>query len=78
MKVSKRFLDRASKNLRKYQKVLEAARSRDVGESDIMGAFEGIQPIHSLPCFANRQPENVLMFSVASDAGPALVAFSDD
>ena len=34
MKVSKRFLDRARKNLRKYQKAFEAARSRDVGESD--------------------------------------------
>lgn len=34
MKVSKRFLDRARKNLRKYQKALESARSRDVGESD--------------------------------------------
>lgn len=34
MKVSKRFLDRARKNLRRYQKAFEAARSRDVGESD--------------------------------------------
>jgi hypothetical protein len=34
MKVSKRFLDRARGNLRKYQKALEGARSRDVGESD--------------------------------------------
>lgn len=34
MKVSKRFLDRARKNLRKYQKAFESARSRDVGESD--------------------------------------------
>jgi hypothetical protein len=34
MKVSKRFLDRARKNLRKYQKAFAAARSRDVGESD--------------------------------------------
>ena len=34
MKVSKRFLDRARKNLRKYQKAFETARSRDVGESD--------------------------------------------
>ena len=34
MKVSKRFVDRARTNLRKYQKAFEAARSRDVGESD--------------------------------------------
>lgn len=34
MKVSKRFLDRAKANLRRYQKVLESARSRDVNESD--------------------------------------------
>jgi hypothetical protein len=34
MKVSKRFLDRARRNLRKYQKAFESARSRDVGESD--------------------------------------------
>lgn len=34
MKVSKRFLDRARSNLRKYQKAFEAAKSRDVGESD--------------------------------------------
>jgi hypothetical protein len=34
MKVSKRFLARARGNLRKYQKALESARSRDVGESD--------------------------------------------
>jgi hypothetical protein len=34
MKVSKRFLDRARGNLRKYQKALEGARTRDVGESD--------------------------------------------
>jgi hypothetical protein len=34
MKVSKRFLDRARKNLRRYQKAFAAARSRDVGESD--------------------------------------------
>jgi hypothetical protein len=34
MKVSKRFLDRARKNLRRYQKAFESARSRDVGESD--------------------------------------------
>src|SRR5688500_13932602 len=34
MKVSKRFVDRARSNLRKYQKAFEAARVRDVGESD--------------------------------------------
>jgi hypothetical protein len=34
MKVSKRFVDRARKNLRKYQKAFESARVRDVGESD--------------------------------------------
>src|SRR6185503_419403 len=34
MRVSKRFLDRARGNLRKYQKAFEGARSRDVGESD--------------------------------------------
>jgi hypothetical protein len=34
MKVSKRFLDRARKNLRRYQKAFAGARSRDVGESD--------------------------------------------
>jgi hypothetical protein len=34
MKVSKRFVDRARRNLRKYQKAFEGARSRDVGESD--------------------------------------------
>jgi hypothetical protein len=34
MQVSKRFLDRAKANLRRYQKVLESARQRDVGESD--------------------------------------------
>lgn len=34
MKVSKRFVDRARTNLRKYQKAFEAAKSRDVGESD--------------------------------------------
>ena len=34
MQVSKRFLDRAKANLRRYQKVLESARARDVGESD--------------------------------------------
>ena len=34
MQVSKRFLDRAKPSLRRYQKVLETARARDVGESD--------------------------------------------
>ena len=34
MKVSKRFVDRARPALRKYQKVLESATARDVGESD--------------------------------------------
>jgi predicted type IV restriction endonuclease len=34
MQVSKRFLDRAKGSLRRYQKVLESARARDVGESD--------------------------------------------
>lgn len=34
MKVSKRFVDRARRNLRKYQKAFESARVRDVGESD--------------------------------------------
>lgn len=34
MKVSKRFLDRAKASLRRYQKVLESARARDVNESD--------------------------------------------
>ena len=34
MKVSKRFVDRARTNLRKYQRAFEAAKSRDVGESD--------------------------------------------
>ena len=33
-RVSKRFLDRAKANLRRYQKVLEGARARDVNESD--------------------------------------------
>lgn len=33
-KVSKRFLDRAKPALRRYQKVLESARRRDVNESD--------------------------------------------
>ncbi len=34
MKVSKRFLERAKSSLRKYQRVLESARTRDVNESD--------------------------------------------
>lgn len=34
MKLSKRFLDRAKPSLRKYQRVLESARTRDVNESD--------------------------------------------
>jgi hypothetical protein len=34
IKVSSRFLDRAKGGLRRYQKVLEAARRRDVNESD--------------------------------------------
>ena len=34
MKVSKRFLDRAKGSLRRYQKILESARARDVNESD--------------------------------------------
>lgn len=34
MNVSKRFADRAKANLRRYQKVLESARARDVNESD--------------------------------------------
>jgi predicted type IV restriction endonuclease len=34
MQVSKRFLERAKANLRRYQKLLESARARDVGESD--------------------------------------------
>jgi predicted type IV restriction endonuclease len=34
IKVSKRFVDRARGNLRRYQRVLETARSRDVNESD--------------------------------------------
>lgn len=33
-RVSKRFLERARANLRRYQRVLETARSRDVNESD--------------------------------------------
>lgn len=36
MKVSKRFVDRARPAIRKYQKVLETAKARDVGESDTM------------------------------------------
>ena len=32
--VSKRFLDRAKPQLRRYQKILEAAKTRDVNESD--------------------------------------------
>lgn len=31
---SKRFLDRAKTNLRRYQKVLASAKARDIGESD--------------------------------------------
>lgn len=34
MKISKRFLDRARTSLRKYQKLFESARARDVNESD--------------------------------------------
>jgi len=34
IKVSKRFLDRAKKRLRRYQKLFDSARSRDVNESD--------------------------------------------
>jgi len=34
MQVSKRFLDRAKGSLRRYQKVLGSARTRDVNESD--------------------------------------------
>ena len=34
IKVSKRFLDRAKKRLRRYQKLLDSARARDVNESD--------------------------------------------
>lgn len=34
MLVSKRFLDRAKGSLRRYQKILESARARDVNESD--------------------------------------------
>ncbi|MHB1326690.1 MAG: type I restriction enzyme HsdR N-terminal domain-containing protein [Gemmatimonadales bacterium] len=34
IRVSKRFLDRAKTHLRRYQKILESARARDVNESD--------------------------------------------
>jgi len=34
LKVSKRFLDRAKTHLRRYQKLLESAKARDVNESD--------------------------------------------
>lgn len=34
IKVSKRFADRAKANLKRYQKILESARTRDVNESD--------------------------------------------
>jgi hypothetical protein len=34
MQVSKRFLERAKTSLRRYQKVLESAKARDVNESD--------------------------------------------
>lgn len=34
IRISKRFLDRAKQRLRRYQKVLESARARDVNESD--------------------------------------------
>lgn len=34
MKVSKKFVDRAKSSIRKYQRVLEGARTRDVNESD--------------------------------------------
>ena len=34
IKVSKRFLDRAKKRIRRYQKLLDSARARDVNESD--------------------------------------------
>ena len=34
IKVSKRFIERARGNLRRYQRILETARSRDVNESD--------------------------------------------
>ena len=34
MKIPKRFLDRAKSNLRRYQRILESAKARDVNESD--------------------------------------------
>lgn len=34
MKVSKKFVDRAKSNLKKYQRILENAKTRDVNESD--------------------------------------------
>jgi len=34
IKVSKRFIERAKSNLRRYQRILETAHSRDVNESD--------------------------------------------
>lgn len=34
IKPAKKFLDRAKRQLRRYQKILKSARSRDVGESD--------------------------------------------
>lgn len=34
IKVSKRFVDRAKSNVRRYQRILETARSRDINESD--------------------------------------------
>src|SRR5687768_6798292 len=34
MKISKRFVDRARNSLRRYQKLVESARARDVNESD--------------------------------------------
>jgi hypothetical protein len=34
IKISKRFVDRAKKRLRRYQRLLESARTRDVNESD--------------------------------------------
>jgi len=34
MKVSKRFIDRAKSQLRRYQKAFESARARDINESD--------------------------------------------
>jgi len=34
MKLPKRYLDRAKINLRRYQKILESAKARDVNESD--------------------------------------------